>query len=55
MTPQHKSGGGNYRPLLLPRRAIPTDLGEPHPMPQRDGKERGDEGEKGGKKKMKKN
>ena len=51
MIPQHKSGGGNYRPLLLPRRSIPTDSGEPQPIPQRDGKEWRDEGEKGGAKK----
>lgn len=56
MIPQHKSGGGNYRPLLLPRRSIPTDSGEPQPIPQRDGKEWRDEGERGGgEKKMKKN
>ena len=54
MIPQHKSGGGNDRPLLLSRRAIPTDTGEPHHIPQRDGKERRDEGEKGGEKKIKK-
>lgn len=50
MIPLHKGRGGNDRPLPLSRRSIPTDTGEPHPIPQRDGKERRDEGERGAKK-----
>lgn len=47
MIPLNKGRGGDDRPLLLPRRSIPTDTGEPHPIPQRDGKGWRDEGEKG--------